>query len=74
MSHCFIPFYKTTNETPVAMRTTHRISTFKIRATNAAMVRRIRGRSHGISKANRIVTARRRPTKEQNIPAITFLK
>jgi hypothetical protein len=38
------------------------------------MVRRVRGKSHGISKANRIVTVRRRPTKEQKIPVITFLK
>jgi hypothetical protein len=59
--------YKTMSEMTVPMRMIHKISTFKFKATNAATVRRVRGKSHGISKANRIVTVRRRPTKEHKI-------
>ena len=66
--------YKTMRETTVPTRTTQRISTFKIRATSAAPEIRMRRTSQGMSKANRIVTVRRRPTKEHKIPVITSLK
>jgi hypothetical protein len=62
------------NEITVPARTIHRISTFKIRATKAAPERRIRGTSQGMSNAKRIVTVRRRPTKEHKMPVTTFLK
>jgi hypothetical protein len=66
--------YRTMREMTVPISTTHKISTFKIRATKAAPERRIRGRSQGMSRAKRIVTVRRSPTKEHNTPVITFLK
>jgi len=61
-------------EMTVPIRTTHKISTFKMRAMKAAPERRTRGTSQGMSKAKRIVTVKRRPTKEHSMPLITFLK
>jgi hypothetical protein len=71
---CDETIYKTRSEITVPINTTQRISTFKIRATNAAPERRMRGRFQGMSKPKRIVTVRRRPTKEHNMPVITLLK
>jgi hypothetical protein len=66
--------YRTINEITIPIRTTQRISTFKIKAINAAIERKIRVKSHGMFKAKQIVTVRRRPTKEHKMPVITFLK
>jgi hypothetical protein len=66
--------YKIIKEITVPTTTTHRISTFKMKAANAAPERRIRGMFQGMSKAKRIVTVRRRPTKEHNMPVMIFLK
>ena len=66
--------YKTMSEITVPISITQRMSIFKIRATSATPERRNRGTSQGMSKTKRIVTVRRRPTKEHKIPVMTFLK